>query len=158
MRFPRQDIPTIEKTPEWYKEALDYAEDIIKTSSTSQGRMDAQFANFNGTAPAASFKWLTDTYGKRNRTPYESYRLSRTKINLLVGEQLKRPLSATVMTINSSAMSEKMRQFNFMKGAMVAKAELEEVRDKVGIDAMEGVPIPENEEDPIWQKKRLYQL
>ena len=152
MRFPRQDIPSIEKTPAWYKESLDYAEDIIKTSSTTQSRMDVCYGTFNGTRKADSVKWLTNTYGKPHRVPYEAYRLSRTKINLLVGELLKRPLSATVTTINSSAMSDKMRQYNFMKGAMVAKQELEEVRDKVGIDVMNGVPIPENEEDPIWQK------
>jgi len=152
MRFPRQDIPTIEKTPTWYKETLDYAQDIIKTSSTTQSRMDELYATFNGTRKADSVKWLTNTYGKPNRVPYEAYRLSRTKINLLVGELLKRPLSATVTTINSAAMSDKMRNFNFMKGAMVAKQELEEVRDKVGIDVMEGVPIPENEEDPIFKK------
>lgn len=152
MRFPRQDIPTIEKTKEWYKESLNYAEDIIKTSSITRSRMDDLYATFNGTRKSDSVKWLTNTYGKPHRVPYKAYRLSRTKINLLVGELLKRPLSATVTTINSSAMSEKMRQFNFMKGAMVAKQELEEVRDKVGIDIMNGVPIPENEEDPIFQK------
>lgn len=152
MRFPRQDIPTIEKTKEWYKESLNYAEDIIKTSSITRSRMDDLYVTFNGTRKPDSVKWLTNTYGKPHRVPYKAYRLSRTKINLLVGELLKRPLSATVTTINSSAMSEKMRQFNFMKGAMVAKQELEEVRDKVGIDIMNGVPIPENEEDPIFQK------
>ena len=152
MRFPRQDIPKIEKTKDWYKQALDYAEDIIKYNNTSVNRMDVLYGTFNGTRPAASLKWLTNTYGKPNRTPYEAYRLSRTKINLLVGESLKRPLSATVHTINSAAVSEKMKQYNFMKGAMIAKVELEEVRDKVGIDVTEGVPIPENEDDPIWKK------
>ncbi len=152
MRFPRQDIPTIKKDKDWYKQILDYAEDTIKVYNNSIDRMDILYATFNGTRTADSVKWLTNTYGKPNRTPYEAYRLSRTKINLLVGEQLKRPLSATVQTINSSAMSEKMRQYNMMKGAMVAKQELEEVRDIVGIDVMEGVQIPENEDDPIWKK------
>ena len=152
MRFPRQDIPTIEKTPDWYGQVLNFGQDLLRTYSTSRSRMDLLYGTFNGTRKPDSIKWLTNTYGKANRVPYESYKLSRTKINLLVGEQLKRPLSATVTTINSSAMSDKMRQFNMMKGAMVAKQELEDVRDKVGIDVMEGVPIPENEDDPIFKK------
>nr|WP_298658936.1 hypothetical protein [uncultured Flavobacterium sp.] len=45
-----------------------------------------------------------------------------------------------------------MRQVNFMKGAMVAKEELETIKGQVGVDVMEGVQIPNGEDDPIWQK------
>lgn len=152
MRFPRQDIPTIQKNKDWYKQALNYAEAILKTYNPTMDRMSRLYATYNGTRKTDGFNWLTRTYGKKNRAQYIEYRLSRTKTNLLQGEWLKRPLSATVQTINSSAVSDKMRQFNFMKGAMVAKKELEDIKGIVGVDVMEGVPIPENEDDPIWQK------
>lgn len=152
MRFPRQDIPSIEKTPEWYRSALNYAQQSLTSYQPTIDRMSRLYATYNGTRKSDGYKWVTHTYGKENRTPYVEYRLGKTKIDLLVGEMLKRPLSATVQTVNSSAQSEKMRQYNFMKGAMAAKQELEEVRDKVGIDVMNGVPIPSGEDDPIFLK------
>jgi len=152
MRWPRQDIPNIEKTPQWYKQCLDYGESMLKTQNNFTARMTRLYQSYNGIKTPISTQWLEKTYGAQNKAKYIAYRLGRTKINLLYGEWLKRPLSATVQTINSEAVSEKMQQFNFMKGAMIAKSELEEVRNKVGVDVMEGVPIPENEDDPIWAK------
>jgi len=150
--WPRQDIPNIEKNEQWYIQHLTYAESLLKTSNSVTDRMSRLYNSFNGIKPPLSTQWLEKTYGQQNKAKYIAYRLGRTKINLLYGEWLKRPLSATVTTINSEAVSEKMQQFNFMVGAMAAKQELTEVKEKVGVDVMNGVPIPENEEDPIWQK------
>jgi len=68
-----------------------------------------------------------------------------------MGEKLKRPLSSTVETINRDAISAKMRQMDIMIGAMLAKDELRKLQS-IGVDVMEGAPIPENEDDPIWKK------
>jgi hypothetical protein len=154
MIFPRQDIPEIQKNEAWYKQALDYAESRVKINmNTYNAHMTDLYNSYNGIASRIdSMNWLTHTYGKENRAKFVRYRVGSTKVKLLWGEFLRRPLSATIQTINSSAVTEKMRQFNFMKGAMVAKQELEEVRDKVGVDVMEGVPIPADENDPIWEK------
>jgi len=152
MQWPRQDIPNIEKNDSWYKKHLDYAQSLLTSQNANTSRMSRLYDSYNGVKPPQSVSWLVNTYGKENRAKYVAYRLGRTKINLLYGEWLKRPLSATVETINSSAVSDKMRQVNFMKGAMIAKPELEDIKDTVGVDVMGGVQIPENEEDPIWQK------
>ncbi len=149
---PRQDIPNIEKNDDWYKRHLDYAEDLLKSYSATTSRMTSLYESYNGIKPPLSTAWLEKTYGQQNKAKYIAYRLGRTKVNLLYGEWLKRPLSATVQTINSDAVSEKMRQVNFMKGAMLAKQELLDVNEMVGVDVMGGVPIPDSEEDPIWQK------
>lgn len=153
--FPRQDIPSIEKTEAWYKQHLDYAESLLNVQNANTARMTRLYNSYNGVKPPLSVRWLEKTYGKENRAKYIAYRLGRTKINLLYGEWLKRPLSATVQTINSEAMSEKMRQLNFMKGAMVAREELLEIKDKVGVDIMNGVQVPEGEDDPIWSKMSM---
>jgi hypothetical protein len=152
MRWPRQDIPSIEKTTEWFKNHLTYSESLLKTYNTVTSRMTRLYLSYNGVKTPLSTQWLEKTYGQQNKAKYIAYRLGRTKINLLYGEWLKRPLSATVQTINSDAVSEKMRQVNFMRGAMIAKPELEEIKDKVGVDVMNGVPIPDGEDDPIWAK------
>jgi len=152
VKFPRQDIPVIEKDKNWYKQHLDYAEGLLKNYSQVRARMSRLYLSYNGVKPPLSTSWLEKTYGKENRAKYIAYRLGRTKINLLQGEWLKRPLSATVQTINSEAQSEKMRQLNFMKGAMIAKPELEDIKNIAGVDVMEGAPIPDSESDPLWEK------
>jgi len=150
--FPRQDIPLKDKTPEWMAQHLYYAEAILRRYNDTRSRMSRLYESYNGVKNPSSTAWLERTYGKQNKSKFISYRLGRSKVNLLVGEWLKRPLTATVETINSDAMSEKMAQFDVMTGAMIAKTELSDLKNKVGVDVMEGAPIPQDESDPIWQK------
>ncbi len=150
--YPNQTIPTKDKTPEWYSLHLDYAEGVLKINNNVRQRMTRLYQSYNGVKTPESLLWLEKTYGQQNKSRYITYRLGRTKVDLLQGEKLKRPISATVQTINSEAMSEKMAQYNLMYGAMMAKDEIIAIKEKTGVDVMEGAPIPENEEDPIWQK------
>ncbi len=150
--FPRQDVPLSKKTPEWMAQHLYYAEAILRRYNDTRLRMTRLYESYNGLKNPSSTAWLERTYGKQNKSKFISYRLGRSKVNLLVGEWLKRPLTATVETINSDAMTEKMAQFDVMKGAMIAKTELSDLKAKVGVDIMEGAPIPQDESDPIWQK------
>ncbi len=150
--WPQQTVPQKDKTPEWYSLHLDYAEGVLKINNNVRQRMTRLYQSYNGVKTPESLLWLEKTYGQQNKSRYITYRLGRTKVDLLQGEKLKRPLSATVQTINSEAMSEKMAQYNFMYGAMIAKDELTAVKEKTGVDVMEGAPIPQSEEDPVWEK------
>lgn len=149
---PREDIPEKDKTPEWYKLHLNFAEQLLINYTNTSDRMTRLFNSYNGVKTPESLAFWEKTYGKQNKSKYIAYRLGRTKVDLLQGEWLKRPLNATVMTINSEAMSDKMQQRDFMVGAMVAKDEITTIKDKAGVDIMEGAPIPADENDPIWQK------
>lgn len=154
-QFPRQDIPESQKQgTAWYKPHLDYAESLLKSEGATglRTRITELMNSYNGVKKPGSMAWLERTYGKQNRSKYVAYRIGRTKISLLHGEFLKWPLAATVTTINSEAKFEKMKQLDIATGAMLAKKELEELRAKAGVDVMEGAPIPENEDDPIWEK------
>jgi hypothetical protein len=150
--FPSQTIPEKDKTQDWLKKHLDYAEFKLINYRPTAAKMTRLFDSYNGVKPPGSVAWLERTYGKQNRSKYIAYRLGRTKVDLLHGEWLKRPLSATVTTINSEAMSAKMAQMDFLVGAMIAKPELTDLKAKAGLDVMEGVPIPDSPEDPIWEK------
>ncbi len=150
--FPRQDIPLKEKTPEWCKKHLDWAEQLLRSYNPKADKMVRLVDSYNGVKLPGSLAWLERTYGKQNRSKYIAYRLGRTKVSLMHGEWLKRPLSATVTTINSEAMSSKMQQLDFMVGAMIAKPELIDLKQKGGVDIMEGAPIPDSLEDPVWEK------
>lgn len=148
--FPDQAIPENKKNSDWVRLHLDYGQDLLRSSSHQRGLMDESFKSYNGIKPPESMMYLTKTYGRQNRAKFIPYRAHSSKLKLMVGEFLTRPLNATVETINREAKSEKMAQLDFMYGAMEAKAELTQLKDKVGVDVMEGAPIPDGEEDPMF--------
>lgn len=150
--WPREDIPQKEKSkPEYFKKRLDYAEQLLINYNDSRARMTRLYESYNGVKSSASLAWIERRYGKQNAAKYIDYRVGRTKISLLHGEKLKRPIPGTVETINRDAISAKMKQMDVMIGAMLAKDELRKLQ-AVGVDVMEGAPIPESEDDPIWKK------
>ena len=150
-QFPRQDVKETEKNETWYKEHLDYAEQLIGNCSTQVEKMSRLYDSYNGKLEEDSIKYLVSTYGKRNRAKYIPYRLSKTKLDMLVGEFLKTPLNATVKTINSEAVTEKMKKYEFMLGAMHAKEPLEKLK-AVGVDPTEGMEIPDKADPSAFSK------
>jgi len=148
--FPRQDIPETQKTQAWGKLHLDFAEDILRERTSDNRTATMRYNSYNGIKTDESVAWLERAHGRRNRAKYVAYRLGRTKIATLHGEFLKRPLNATVETINVEAKTEKMNQMHFMTGAMVSKGAIEEMMSVAGVDVMEGAPIPQGEDDPVW--------
>lgn len=152
MNLPRGDVKESEKTPDWCEKHLDYAIDLLRGIDNNKGKVTRLYDSYNGIKSPESIKWLTSVYGIENRAKFIAYRVGRTKLSLLQGEFLKRPLSATVRTINKDALSQKMEHETFMLGAMLAKKELEDLKVKVGVDVMNGAPIPESEDDPLWAK------
>jgi len=151
-QFPSQILPEKDKNDNWVRLHLDYAQQLLRSSDYNRTLMDESFKSYNGVKRPESLLYLTKTYGRQNRSKFVDYRAHSTKIKLMVGEFLTRPLNATVETINRDAKSEKMDKMGFMYGAMIAKKELIELRDKVGVDVMQGAPIPDSEEDPIFEK------
>lgn len=150
IQFPRQDIPESEKTPEWCSKHLDYAEQLFKSNNLNREKMSMDFASYNGVKPPNSMNYLTKTYGKANKAKFISYRAHVPKIQLRQGEFLSQPLAATVETINRDAKSAKMERSEFFKGAMAAREELMQLKEKAGVDIMQGAEIPTDENDPLW--------
>lgn len=150
--YPQTNVLEKEKTPEWCKLFLNYSQDLLRSNDYNRSLMDESFKSYNGIKTPESILYLTKTYGIQNRAKFIPYRAHSTKIKLMVGEFLTRPLNATVTTINRDAKSAKMEQLDFMYGAMEAKKELIDLKNKAGVDVMEGAPIPDGEEDPIFQK------
>jgi len=149
--WPRQDIPETKKNKKWFKEHLDYAEMLLKNSDQLNTKMARLYDSYNGKSEAESIRYLVSTYGKANRSKYIPYRLSKTKLDILIGEFLKTPLNATVKTINSEAINAKMSKYELMLGAMNAKAEIEKLRS-VGVDVLEGMPIPDKNDPSAFSK------
>lgn len=143
--LPRQDVPEKDKNDAWKSEHLNYAEAVLRNYNGTRQKMTRMFNGYMGVKDPTSYEWITKTYGQENRAQFLPWRLSKVKIDLLQGEQLKRPLEATVTTVNSQAVSEKMKRYDFIKGAMLARDEIKAVKDIAGVDIMEGIQIPEDE-------------
>ncbi len=155
--YPREDRSQFEKSLDWknglyFKEHLDYAESLLKNLSAARLRMQRSYDGYAGIKSPGSIAYIERTYGKQNKSKFIPYRLARTKLNLLHGEWLKRPLSATVETINSESKNEKRAQVDFLLGAMTGRDTIEKIKQVSGIDIMNGVQIPQSEDDPIWEK------
>ncbi len=152
MQFPSQTLFQHLKTPEWCGLHLDYAKQLLNNGNLAKQEMDNHYKSFNGIKRSGSYKYLMNTHGKANKQDFISYRSGTNKLMLMVGEFLTRPLEMTVVTNNREAKSAKMEQVEFNTGAMIARKELMEIKDKAGVDVMEGMPIPVDENDPLWEK------
>lgn len=150
--FPDQNIPESQKDQstatgrQWAKEVGDYGEYLIELRRAENERITKAMDRYNGDSEPKSTQWLTQYYGKKYKAKYRAYRQFRTKLELMLGEFLKRPLAGVVESINLSAQEAKASALNVVKGAGAAKDEIEQLRG-MGLNILEGMPIPESEED-----------
>ena len=149
--WPRQDIPQKDKTPEWYKLHANFAEHIVQNNSAVNNKMNQEYDSYNGKSEAGSIKHIVSTYGKQNKIQHVSYKLSKTKLDILDGEFLQMPINGTVKTINSSAITEKTQKYEMVTGASHAKEELMKMKAS-GVDVMEGMDIPDKEDKSAFAK------
>lgn len=149
--MPRQDIPEIDKGPDWFKKHANYAESILIANRQTILKMDRLYNSYNGKTESDSIKHLVSTYGTRNRSKYISYRLSKTKIDILIGEFLQMNLNSTVKTINQEAVTDKVQKYEFALGVMHSRSALKKLKE-VGVDVMEGADIPEANDPSAFAK------
>jgi len=151
-QFPRQDIPENEKDEKWCIQHLDFATYLLIQRNYYYNRKITEYFNqYNGLSNANTYKYLTEAYGKKNRTKFIDYRLGKAKIDLLNGEFIDRPIRSTVYTINSEAVAEKQDQYLVMIGASLAKKELSVLKQN-GLDPMEGLQVPDIDDEEGWKK------
>lgn len=150
-QFPDQMVPESEKLkPSWGKQHLDYAEFLLVRRNNILANINLLYQSYNGVKTNKWWRSVNHTHGLKNRAELMSYRLCRNKLDLLNGEWLKRPLKATVETVNQDAKSSKMEQADFLMGAMLAKESLNSLKE-VGVDVTQGMQIPQDENDPYWE-------
>lgn len=146
--FPRQDIPESQKDLTFCKKVLEYA--IRTINDQGQGnrlnKMKYLRNAYNGILDNSKVKYLTETYGKRIKTKFVKYRLSRPKIDLVNGEFLKRKLTSDVRSENRDAKSQKLEKLYTAIGIRESQPQIQKLQEIAGFDALQGMDIPQTPE------------
>jgi len=150
--FPDQSsLESVKLTETWQKGHFLYAEDLLTQNMSRIGKFTKLYNTYNGIVNPASINYLTNTYGKRNRSKYVSYRLSKTKIDLINNEWLTRPLNSTVSTTNILSQTAKLDNYELVLGASHVKKDIEKLKS-VGVDPLDGMDIPDLSDDDAWSE------
>lgn len=110
--LPKQKVSMSKKTKEWGKSNIDEIEGIINTDSyngrSSRYRKQINYDLYNGRLNKEDFEYVTNPYGfDSNDFPAElqHYDIISPKLNLLIGEDMKRPFNYRVISVNGDSIS-----------------------------------------------------
>lgn len=102
---------------------------------------------YNGQVNQQDYSYITEQYGLTYPARLVNYPIITPKIDLLVGEEIRRPLDMKVTTINKDAIIRKLDH----KVAITMRALLQDIHDEFeqqqGVSIIEqgtGMPVPED--------------
>lgn len=111
--IPRQRLPKSQKTKNWGKSVIDELEKLSYTDSyngrSSRYKKQVNYDLFNGIFNIEDFEYVVNPYGfKENEFPasLQHYDIISPKINLLLGEEVRRPFNFRAVSVNEDAISE----------------------------------------------------
>lgn len=135
--YPSQLIPDSKKDKKWCEQMLDAIVNQTDHVDSPENRYRIKdirnYDIYNGDFNRDDYKYLTEQYGYNYPARLVNYPIVQPKIDLLLGEDLHRPLDSKVVTINQEAINRKEDQ----KVTMVMNKLLEEIKDElkeVGVD------------------------
>ncbi len=111
--IPRQRLSRKQKTKKWGKEVMDDLERLASTDSyngrSTRYKKQVNYDLYNGRFDLNDFEYVVNPYGfKENEFPasLQHYDVISPKLNLLLGEEIKRPFNFRAVSINEDAVSE----------------------------------------------------
>ena len=135
--FPSQFISESEKTQEWCDQMINAIMGYITGTNSpfdSSRSTDIQAYNiYNGHINRDSYKYVTEQYGTTYPARLVNYPIIQPKIDLLLGEDLKRPLDYKVSTVNKDAV---VRKEDFKVSLMMNALLKDDPNDKIIIDKL----------------------
>ena len=138
--FPRQKLPLSKKGKKWQEDCVNY---IIGESNTTSGgnsksyygELQTYYNLYNSIFDEKDFKSITNPFKVEDgfpATPHD-FNIIRPKIDLLIGEETKRPLNFRVIRTSQEAtseMQEKEKQMilQYIEAAITARMSPEEAQ------------------------------
>ena len=150
--MPSMVLPENEKTQDWCRQVLlaitSYMGAEGGSYTTSRSKDIRNYQIYNGVLSQGDYKYITEQYGLTYPARLVNYPIITPKIDLLVGEELRRPLDMKVTTVNKSAV---IRKHDHKVKLMMHKLLDEfhkEMKEKMSFDIVaqgdSGLPIPED--------------
>ena len=149
-KFPAQFVLDSEKTDEWCE---NWVNAIVAYPYRRSRTNDIQNYNlYNGDLNLEDFKYITEQYGMSYPARLVNYPIISPKIDLLVGEDLRRPLDVKVSTTNKEAVLRK----EDVKVNLIMKQLTEEIHkdffSKTGIDVPPVTEMEVPEDIDVYMK------
>lgn len=112
-RFPQQKLPLSKKTEKWQHDCVNYIigeGNIVSggNTPTRYGELQTYYNLYNSIFDEGDFKKITNPFKVEDgfpATPHD-FNIIRPKIDLLIGEETKRPLNFRVVRTSQEAASE----------------------------------------------------
>ena len=149
--FPSLVLDESEKTPEWCEQVVDAIINTLGGNNSSwesnRYRDIKNYSIYNGNIELDDYKYITEQYGMAYPARLANYPIIQPKIDLLMGEEIRRPVDMKVSTINKEAT---IRKQDFLVNLTLKKhlnEYFEEVKAQYGDDVrteLENVPMPED--------------
>lgn len=138
--FPRQKLPLSKKGKKWQEDCVNYiiGEGNVTSGGNSisyYGELQTYYNLYNGIFDEKDFKSITNPFKVEDgfpATPHD-FNIIRPKVDLLIGEETKRPLNFRVIRTSQEAtseMQEKEKQMilQYIEAAITAKMSPEEAQ------------------------------
>lgn len=115
--FPQQKLPLSKKTKKWQEDCVNYIigeGNIVSggTMYTGFGELQTYYDLYNSIFNEADFKRITNPFKVEEGFPAtpQDFNIIRPKIDLLIGEETKRPLNFRVVRTSQEAASDLMEK------------------------------------------------
>ena len=115
--FPQQKLPLKKKTEQWQHDCVDYiiGEGNVVSggmSKTRFGEIQTYYNLYNSIFDEKDFKRITNPFKVEDGFPAtpQDFNIIRPKVDLLIGEETKRPMNFRVVRTSQEAASELMDQ------------------------------------------------
>lgn len=107
--YPRQKLPRSKKDLKWGKACVDWVLNSSSYNSIENSReIKANYDLYSNVISKEDFKYVTNPYGMDDEFPAKlhNYNIITPKINLLLGEEIKRPFNFRVAAVNTDSVSQ----------------------------------------------------
>ena len=131
--FPQQKLPLSKKDEQWQHDCVNFIigeGNIVSggTQKSSFGELQTYYDLYNSIFDEKDFKRITNPFKVQDGFPAspQDFNIIRPKIDLLIGEETKRPLNFRVVRTSQEATSELMEKekqmlVDYMMGAIMAR-------------------------------------
>jgi len=149
--MPSMVVAEKDKTQDWCRSVLLAVTQYMGHESgeyhSNRTKDIRNYQIYNGQLSQGDYSYITEQYGLTYPARLVNYPIITPKIDLLVGEELRRPMDIKVTTVNKSAVIRKHDH----KVALIMRDLLgdfhAEMQEKLNIDVLmegQGMPVPED--------------